>query len=79
MALLAAPRDIDLTNTWGRMDMAAVINHASDTWPNVPLTVLGHSLGGHLMTLIPEVWPRVARFLGVCACACTVATRSVAH
>ncbi|KAI0061307.1 hypothetical protein BV25DRAFT_1886903 [Artomyces pyxidatus] len=64
-ATAAAPRDIRLTETWGRQDMAAVIRYASEAWPGVPLTMFGHSLGAHLMTLVPHEWHRVTRFLNV--------------
>ncbi|KAI0061286.1 alpha/beta-hydrolase [Artomyces pyxidatus] len=64
-AVVAAPRDINLTETWGRQDLAAVIRYASDTWAGVPLTLLGHSMGAHLMTVVPDEWHRVTRFLNV--------------
>ncbi|KAI0043267.1 hypothetical protein FA95DRAFT_1546572 [Auriscalpium vulgare] len=64
-AMAAAPRDINLTDTWARQDLAAVIRYASDAWPSVPLTVVGNSMGGLLMTLIPDEWHRITRFLNV--------------
>ncbi|KAE8214729.1 hypothetical protein CF327_g1931 [Tilletia walkeri] len=49
-ALLTAPRDgFGLNDTWARKDLASVVRYAFRTWAKVPLTVFGHSLGGHLM------------------------------
>ncbi|KAK0563050.1 hypothetical protein OC861_005008 [Tilletia horrida] len=48
-ALLAAPRNMGLNDTWARKDLASVIRFGFRSWRKVPLTVMGHSLGGHLM------------------------------
>ncbi|KAK0525230.1 hypothetical protein OC835_005680 [Tilletia horrida] len=49
-ALLTAPREnFGLNDTWARKDLASVVRFAFRSWAKVPLTVCGHSLGGHLM------------------------------
>lgn len=45
-ALRAAPEDIGITSHWAQRDAAAAIRYASERWASVPLTSLGHSLGG---------------------------------
>jgi predicted alpha/beta hydrolase len=64
-ALLTCPEDVKLTETWARKDMVSIIRYASEYWPDVPLVMLGNSLGGHLIILAPDVWPLITRFLNV--------------
>ncbi|KAL9940785.1 hypothetical protein V8E36_000273 [Tilletia maclaganii] len=75
-ALLTAPRhDFGLNDTWARRDLASVVRYAFRTWAKVPLTVCGHSLGGHLMLVCdykttyahvdPDGTPRTARLLAL--------------
>ena len=45
-AYRAVPGDIGITSHWAQRDASAAIRYASMAWPNVPLTSLGHSLGG---------------------------------
>ncbi|CAH0999506.1 hypothetical protein LEM8419_00806 [Neolewinella maritima] len=34
---------------WGRLDMSAVFDHLLTTFPDLPKTVIGHSMGGQLI------------------------------
>lgn len=45
----AADEDMGLTRTWGRVDLGAVVRYANKSHPGVPLTMMGNSLGGHLI------------------------------
>lgn len=45
-AYKAVPEDVGITSHWAQRDASAAVRYASMTWPNVPLTSLGHSLGG---------------------------------
>ncbi len=65
-ALRSCPSSEDLTGSWARKDLCAVVLHARayalqllrgdvQKAQNVPLTIMGHSLGGHLHCLLePE-------------------------
>lgn len=53
-ALLECKADWGLMSHWCRQDMAAVVRFARQTWPGLPLTLLGNSLGAHLATLLEE-------------------------
>ncbi|PWZ00408.1 hypothetical protein BCV70DRAFT_95014 [Testicularia cyperi] len=70
-ALHECPPHINLTDTWSRVDLASIVELAYTTYPQVELTVIGHSLGGHLMIVLPpsHVYgpkAKVHRFLNVC-------------
>lgn len=70
-ALRECPPDTDLTGTWSRVDLASIVQFAYASYPHVDLTVIGHSLGGHLMIVLPpsHVYGPVAkvkRLLNVC-------------
>ena len=89
-ALLECPKEEDLTETWARKDLKAVVLHArqlakeltgsESQSAKLDLTIMGHSLGGHLHVLLeptfvsepsfPSVAPshrRVNRFMTVCS------------
>ena len=51
---------------WGELDQPAVIEHARARHPDVPLAVVGHSVGGQIFGLLPEP-QRVSRVLMVAA------------
>ena len=51
---------------WGELDQPAVIDHAIAWQPNVPLAVIGHSVGGQIFGLLREP-RRVSRVLMVAA------------
>lgn len=53
-ALLECKADWGLMSHWCRQDLAAVVGFARETWPGLPLTLLGNSLGAHLSTLLEE-------------------------
>jgi predicted alpha/beta hydrolase len=54
-AYRAVPEDVGITSHWAQRDASAAVRYASMTWPNVPLTSLGHSLGGsELLTPLRE-------------------------
>ncbi|EPQ27588.1 uncharacterized protein PFL1_04726 [Pseudozyma flocculosa PF-1] len=70
-ALHECPRGVDLTETWCRQDLASIVERAYSTYPAVDLTVVGHSLGGHLMVVLPRSHvygpvAKVKRMLNVC-------------
>lgn len=39
---------------WGTLDYAAMLNEAKRRFPDTPLSVLGHSIGGVLVGFVPE-------------------------
>ncbi|MEM6455155.1 MAG: alpha/beta hydrolase, partial [Acidobacteriota bacterium] len=39
---------------WGRLDMAAAVDHLIATYPDSPRMVIGHSIGGQLLGLLPR-------------------------
>lgn len=45
-AFRVVPEDIRISSHWAERDAAAAIRYAAQRWPEVPLTSLGHSLGG---------------------------------
>lgn len=49
---------------WGELDQPAVVEHARAWQPNVPLSIVGHSVGGQIFGLLPDP-QRVARVLMV--------------
>ena len=70
-ALRECPDTVDLTNTWCRVDLASVVKLAYSAHPDKDVTVIGHSLGGHLMIVLPRDHiygpvARVTRMLNVC-------------
>ncbi len=40
---------------WGTHDVTAVFNYAKSTFPNSPLYVMGHSIGGTLLGMTPKI------------------------
>ena len=50
--------------TWGRLDAQAVLDELFERVPGVPVSWLGHSLGGQLMPLTPG-HERVSKFITV--------------
>ena len=51
MALLTAPPEIDISETWARQDLGGVVRYVAANVQslrgvNVPLIIMGHSLGG---------------------------------
>ncbi|PWN48472.1 hypothetical protein IE53DRAFT_389326 [Violaceomyces palustris] len=61
----------DLTNTWSRVDLATVVRLAHQSYPTLPLTLIGHSLGGHFLPLLPRSHiygpvAKVSRIMNVC-------------
>ena len=51
---------------WAELDQPAVIDHARAWQPNVPLAVIGHSVGGQIFGLLPNP-QRVSRVFMVAA------------
>lgn len=51
---------------WAALDVAGAIDHARQVWPQLPLTVVGHSFGGHAVGLAPNN-TEIARALLVAA------------
>ena len=51
---------------WGELDQPAVIDHALAWLPNVPLAIIGHSVGGQIFGLLRDP-SRVSRVLMVAA------------
>lgn len=51
-ALKTAPDSVELSETWSKVDLAAVVIYASFLWREVDLTLMGNSLGGHLNVLL---------------------------
>jgi predicted alpha/beta hydrolase len=39
---------------WAALDVAAAIDHMRGAWPNLPLSVVGHSFGGQAIGLVPN-------------------------
>lgn len=39
---------------WAAYDVAGAIDHMRQVWPNLPLSAVGHSFGGHAMGLVPN-------------------------
>jgi predicted alpha/beta hydrolase len=49
------PRDCGASiGSWGYEDADAVLDFASTTWPHLPQTAVGHSIGGFLLGLTPQ-------------------------
>jgi predicted alpha/beta hydrolase len=44
-AMRTCPEDVTLTKVWAKKDFAAVVRHASDENPGIPLTIVSNSLG----------------------------------
>ena len=40
---------------WGELDLAAVVDGAAEQWPNAPLLLVGHSVGGQLVGFVDAV------------------------
>ena len=60
-------RGFDATmQQWGELDQPAVLAYARETHPDVPLMVVGHSVGGQIFGLLREP-PPIARVLMVAA------------
>ena len=60
-------RGFDATmQQWGELDQPAVVAHARAWQPDVPLMLVGHSVGGQIFGLLPEP-ERVSRVLMVAA------------
>ena len=51
---------------WGELDQPAVVAHASAWQPSLPLMIVGHSVGGQIVGLLPDA-DRVTRVLMVAA------------
>lgn len=47
---------------WAAHDAAGAIDHLREVWPNLPLSAVGHSFGGHAMGLAPNN-PELSRVL----------------
>ncbi|SJX66590.1 uncharacterized protein SRS1_16812 [Sporisorium reilianum f. sp. reilianum] len=70
-ALRQCPEHVDLTTTWCKVDLASIVRLTYKSNPQADLTVIGHSLGGHLMAVLPSdhVYgpkAKVKRLLNVC-------------
>ncbi|KAJ1018598.1 hypothetical protein NDA16_004880 [Ustilago loliicola] len=70
-ALRKCPESVDLTTTWSKVDLASIVRLAYESNPHADVTIIGHSLGGHLMAVLPSdhVYgpkAKVSRFLNVC-------------
>lgn len=70
-ALRQCPEHVDLTTTWSKVDFASVVRLAYESNPHVDVTIIGHSLGGHLMAVLPSDHlygpkAKVKRLLNVC-------------
>lgn len=50
-ALNLVPDDITISEHWAKRDAAAATRFAAKRWPGVPLTSLGHSLGGRTSSI----------------------------
>lgn len=53
-ALLNSPREWGLMSHWTQLDLGAVVRYIRTQHPDLPLTLLGNSLGAHLSTLLDE-------------------------
>lgn len=53
-ALLSAPREWGLISHWTHHDLATVVRYVRTRWAGAPLTLLGNSLGGHIIALLEE-------------------------
>ncbi|CAO1615910.1 unnamed protein product [Sympodiomycopsis kandeliae] len=53
-ALLSSPKSCGLMSHWTQLDLGAVVKYVRRQHPNLPLTLLGNSLGAHLSTLLSE-------------------------
>lgn len=51
-AMKTCPEDVSLSGTWAKKDFAAVVRYMSDLYPDVPLTIVGNSLGCREFKLI---------------------------
>ncbi|KAF8312688.1 hypothetical protein DL93DRAFT_2156604 [Clavulina sp. PMI_390] len=64
-ALQNVPDDVRITSHWAERDTTAAVRFASDRWRAVPLTLLGHSLGGMILPLSYHTRHLVTRYLNV--------------
>ena len=39
---------------WAALDATAAVDHVRELWPDVPLSMVGHSFGGHAVGLVPN-------------------------
>ncbi len=53
-ALRQCPEHVDLTTTWCKVDLASMVRLAYESNPQADVTMIGHSLGGHLMAVLPS-------------------------
>ncbi|SNX88042.1 uncharacterized protein MEPE_06753 [Melanopsichium pennsylvanicum] len=70
-ALRQCPEHVDLTTTWCKVDLASIVRHAYESNLHADVTIIGHSLGGHLMAILPHNHiygpdAKVKRLLNVC-------------
>ncbi|TKY86856.1 hypothetical protein EX895_004144 [Sporisorium graminicola] len=70
-ALRQCPDHVDITTTWCKVDLASIVRLAYESNSHVDLTIIGHSLGGHLMAVLPSDHiygpkAKVKRLLNVC-------------
>lgn len=64
-SLQGALRDVEAdVMTWARLDVAAVLQKLTDRSEGLPLTWIGHSLGGQILPFVPG-HERVARMITV--------------
>lgn len=52
-ALQLVPDDISISEHWAKRDAAAATCFAAQRWAGIPLTALGHSLGGRAYVVVP--------------------------
>ena len=50
---------------WARLDMAAALNFCKSTFPEIPLLWLGHSVGGQMIGLVPELENKIKAMLTI--------------
>ncbi|KAF8307597.1 hypothetical protein DL93DRAFT_2064728 [Clavulina sp. PMI_390] len=65
-AMQACPDDVNFTETWARVDFAAVVRYMGERYKGVEMCLVGNSLGCHLMPLFPDEWHYISRFLCTC-------------
>ncbi|KAF8312687.1 alpha/beta-hydrolase [Clavulina sp. PMI_390] len=64
-AIRSAPEDLRISTHWATRDTTAAIRYAANRWPAVPLTLVGHSMGGMIFPYNQPEEHLVSRYLNV--------------